>query len=405
MPSIVADIQDAPPAVEVDARNALRPTPEFVSTEPEPAEPEVLAQFAADASVRAARSYALLTVQRSDDGQHFMLLGQHSENEEGMQIGEPRGRLGLSLGDLATPSGLSPEDIYGYMLEWSQGEKSLIAWLQHLRAAVGDDELRLVIWDTTGFDIPWELFYVPCAKDPQRREGLLGALVAVSRRVAARGADDGSPYAGHICHGRLLAFLDDEMAADRQFLDRYAAGAINSPGKLLDELNQAAYPLGLVYVATHGIYADGLPGLRLGEFKYFQIAGRPLAALTRSRAVVFLNACHAGRLLWDFRINNEVSGFASAFLRKGANVVIGPTGFVETGLAGRIAAGLLDQVTRQPDQALASALTQIRAKIAQRVVGKLDPPEVDLKELVYTFMYVCYGNPYATLQLTTGDGE
>ena len=70
---------------------------------------------------------------------------------------------------------------------------------------------------------------------------------------------------------------------------------------------------------------------------------------------------------------------------------------------GRIAAGVLDQLTRRPRQALASALTQVRAKIAERVVGKLDPTEADLKELAYTFMYVCYGNPYATLELTAGD--
>jgi CHAT domain-containing protein len=404
MSSIVADIQDAPPAVEVDARNALRPTPEFVSTEP--AEPEVLAQFAADATIRAARGYALLTVQRSDDGQHFMLLGQHSENEQRIQIGEPGGRPDLSLGNLAAPSGVSPEDVYDYMLEWSQGEASLINWLQQLRAEVGDDELRLVIWDTTGFDIPWELFYVPGAEDPQRREGPLGALVAVSRRVAAhQGADNGSPYADHICRGRLLAFVDDTMLADRQFLERYSAGEINLPGELLDQLDQAVDPLGLVYIACHGTYADELPKLRLGDLRYFQINRYPLTALTRSRAVVFLNACHAGRLLWDFRINREASGFASAFLRKGADAVIGPTGFVETGLAGRIAAGLLDQVARQPDQALASALTRIRAQIAQRVVGNLKPTEADLKELAYTFMYVCYGNPYATIELSAGDGQ
>jgi len=39
------------------------------------------------------------------------------------------------------------------------------------------------------------------------------------------------------------------------------------------------------------------------------------------------------------------------------------------------------------------------------VVGRLTPAQADLKELVYTFMYVCYGNPYATLELTAGDRE
>ena len=88
-----------------------------------------------------------------------------------MLIGEPRGRPRLSLGDLATGSGLSPEDLYDMMLEWSGGEDRFIEWLQRLRAAVGDDELRLVIWDTTGFDIPWELFYMPGSEVPARQEG------------------------------------------------------------------------------------------------------------------------------------------------------------------------------------------------------------------------------------------
>jgi len=405
MPSLIAAIQDAVPVSEVDARTVLHPAPELIITEPESAASEVLEPFGADVTVRAAPSYALLTVQRIDDG-HFRLVGQHREDENAMPIGEPRGRPYLSLGELATGPGLSPEDLYDMMLEWSAGEERFIEWLQRLRAAVGDDELRMIIWDTTGFDIPWELFYVPASEIPQRREGPLGGLFAVSRRVTAyRTADDGSPYTEHVCRGRLLAFVDDQMAEDRQFLNRYAAGAIDRPDKLLDQLNEAPDPLGLVYVACHGLYADGLPGLRLGTFKYFQIARYPLAALARSRAVVFLNACHAGRLLWDPRINREASGFASAFLRQGADVVIGPTGFVETGLAGRIAAGVLDQVTQKPNQAVASALTQVRAKIAQRVVGRLTPAQADLKELVYTFMYVCYGNPYATLELTAGDRE
>ena len=83
--------------------------------------------------------------------------------------------------------------------------------------------------------------------------------------------------------------------------------------------------------------------------------------------MVFLNACHAARLLWDPRINRDVYGFARAFLQAGADVVIGPTGFVETELAGRIAAEVLDQVTRQPNQSLAepSGLSHGEALFAQ----------------------------------------
>ena len=408
MPSLIAAIQDAAPAPEVDARTVLRPSPEAIITERETAVTEVLESFDANVTVRAARSYAQLTVQRIDD-EHFVLSGQHSDDSITLPCGEPRGRPRLSLGELASGrraggADFKPEDLYRLMLVWSQEEPELIDWLQRLRAAVGDDELRLVIWDTTGFDIPWELFNVPTGEAPSRPEGPLGGLLAVSRRVTVHQATaERAPYTDHACRGRLLAYVEDEMAADREFLPGYATGAVNNLDELLDQLDKAQGSLGLVYVACHGYYADELSQLLLGDIQYYDIALYPLAALSRSRAVVFLNACHAARLLWDPRVNRDVYGFARAFLQRGADVVIGPTGFVETGLAGRIAAEVLDQVTRQPDQSLAAALTQVRAKIAQRVIGKRTPAEADLKELVYRFMYVCYGNPYATLELTVGD--
>src|SRR6266568_8111000 len=165
MPSLIAAIQDPVPALEVDARTVLRSAPEPVVTEPEPATAEVLAPFEAAVAVRPTRSYAQLTVQRSGD-EHYVLIGQHSDDSIVLRAGEPRGRPHLSLGELASGrrvggADLRPEDLYRLMLVWSREEPELVDWLQRLRTAVGDDQLRLVIWDTTGFDIPWELFHVP----------------------------------------------------------------------------------------------------------------------------------------------------------------------------------------------------------------------------------------------------
>ena len=410
MPSIVAAIQDPVGVPEVDARTVLRSAPEPVVTESEPAAPEVLEAIEADVTVRAAPSYALLEVHRVDN-EHYRLSGRHSNDSLMLPLSEPRGRPQLSLGELAAGrrvggADVAPKDLYGLMWVWSQAQPELIDWLKRLRAAVGDDELRLLIIDASGFDIPWELLHVPGSEAPARPAGPLGGLLAVSRSVALQQTTNkGAPYTDHACRGRLLAYVAEEMAADRKFLPGYVTGAVNNLDELLDQLDRAQRSLGLVYVACHGHYADELSDLLLEDIKYYDIAMNPLTALAKSRAVVFLNACHAARLLWDPRINSDVYGFARAFLQAGADVVIGPTGLVETELAGRIAAEVLDQVTRQPNQSLAATLTQVRAKIAQRVIGKRRPAEADLKEFVYTFMYVCYGNPYATLEVTVGDEE
>jgi CHAT domain len=334
MTSLIAAIQDAPSAREVDARTVLRSTPEPIVAEPDLAGPEVLTQFNATATVRAARSYALLTVHRVDD-EHFRLSGGHSEESIALPLGEPRGRPRLSLGELASGrrvggADFKPENLYRLMWVWSQKAPELIEWLQGLRAKVGDDELRLVIWDTTGFDIPWELLHLPSGASPECPQGPLGGIMAVSRSVTVHQAMiEGSPYTDHACRGRLLAYVEEEMAADREFLPGYAAGAVRNLNELLDQLESAQDSLGLVYVACHGYYADELSELLLGNVQYYDIAMYPLAALSRSRALVFLNACHAARLLWDPRINSDVYGFARAFLQGGADVVIGPTGLVE----------------------------------------------------------------------------
>jgi hypothetical protein len=403
MPNLITAIQDAPAAVEVDARTVLRAASEPLSTDAGLTEPEALAAFETVATARAARSYAQLVVQRVDDA-HFVLTGQHSDDDVALALGEPSGRPRLSLGELATGQGLDPADLYRLMQVWSAEEYRIIDWIQRLRSAVGDAELRLVIWDTTGFEIPWEIFHLPGAEAPARPQGgPLGGLFAVSRRVTLhRAMDDDIGYDEHTCRGRLVAYVDEEMAADREFLPGYTEGAVGDTDELLDQLDNAPDALGLVYVACHGTFADELSGLLLGGIQYYDIALYPLAALSRSRAAVFLNACHAGRLLWDPRVNREVYGFAKAFLQGGAEVVIAPTGFVETTLAGQIAADVLGEVRRQPDLPLATVLTRVRAKAALRVGEMRRPAEADIKAFIYTFMYVCYGNPYAMLDLTSG---
>jgi CHAT domain len=421
MPSLIATIQDAERSPEIDARTVLRSAPEPVADESGPVVPEVLARFDAPAASRAADTYAQLLVQPIGD-ERFTLSVQHNNDAAVKQIGEPHNRPRISLGELASSrraggADFQPEKLYRLMLVWSQEmwtqeTPELLDWLQQLRAMVGDDELRLVIWDTTGFDIPWELLLVPAGESPSHPAGLLGGLFAVSRRISGRQATgEAAQYADHVCRGRLLAYVEDEMAADRDFLPGYATSAVGNLDELLNQLETAEGTLGLVYVACHGRWAEEMSDLLLGNLHYTDIvpypSPDPLPVLSRSRAVVFLNACHAARLLRDPRLKTGVGvyGFARAFMQGGAAVVIGPTGLVETGLAGRVAADILAQVARQPSQPLAAALAQVRAKIAQRVVGLRRPAEEDLKELIYTFMYVCYGNPYATLELTAGDGQ
>ena len=399
MPPFLTLVRGGADVLEVDARTVLgrgaRPAP----VEVEPA--QSLEPFESALSAHGDRSYAQLVATRVDDT-HFVLQGQHRDPRHQLLPGTPRAGPSLALGDLAAKGGLSPEDLDESIDNWSRlGVPELRAWLAALRADIGDDDLRLVIWDTTGFEIPWEALTLEADEAGTLPAGPLGALLAVTRRVGAPPESAGEDV-GHVCAGGVLAYLDAQFASDAEVLARWQPGLVE-PATLLAQLREGEEPVGLVYVGCHGTWAAEVTGLRLGAVRHRDVSRWALPRLASSRSLVFLNACHAGRLLDDPLLRAGLLGFAEAFLRRGAAVVIAPTGAVEVELARQVARRVLEDLASHPDRPVSVALRDARAAAARAALSGPGASEAELKAYFYTSMFVCYGNPYARLALPVGD--
>lgn len=407
MSEFLTSVRAAGPVREVDASTVLTPAP----AEPDATagadamHPEPLEEVSGDLRSHHPRDFAMLVVTRAGS-EEFRIRGQHCDAEHVLRSAERFGRPHLPLGDLAQKGGLDPQDLDDLLFEWSRIQPAdLVDWLQGLRARIGDTDLRLVIWDSTGFDIPWEAFTLPPDQDRSLPGGPLGAFVAVTRLIVRPGQGPDRADEEVVAAGAVLSYVDEETA-DLDILERYGRRPLDA-GPLLTLLEAGDEHVGLVYVGCHGTWSTDVLQLRLGPWKLSKISRSPLSRLKASRSLVFLNACHSGRLLADAvtggsPARTEVFGFAEAFLRQGAGTVIGPTGPVDRRLARRVALAVFEQVAADPDKPVAAALRDARAAVGQGVVGVRDPREEDLKAFLYSCMYVCYGSPYTRLQLREG---
>lgn len=354
---------------------------------------------------RWAPSTAVLEVHR--DGDHFQVCGKHPEVELPTTGGDRYGRPKLALGTMVAPGGAVPEDLLYYLKEWSRTHDEITGWINALRVAVGD-ALRLVVWDDTGFEIPWELLWLPESAPGGLTKGWLGALLPVVRWTTIHATSAVSlSYSDSACdaYGELVAYLVKEMAGDEEVLRRFSTvNSTDSVGLVL-RMRVTAPSIGLVYVASHGAAEATVVRRRLGDLRLVSVSGDTLDGLSSSRSLVFLNACHSGRLFLDPHLGDSLlRGFAQAFLNQGASAVIGTSGEVETGRARHVARELLEAMTGAGRPSVAVALRDIRARAAAGVPVDTDDQRVLLPFLT-TFMYVCYGNAHTTLTLAREGGS
>jgi hypothetical protein len=365
------------------------------------AEQETLGRQPADPLRQWKAVTAVLEV-HPDGGNHFRVRGAHPDHELPTVGGHRYGRPSLALGRLVAPGGAVPTDVQWKMREWSRSHDEITQWVDELRAAVGDDNLRLVIWDDTGFEVPWELLWLPGSAVNALPGGWLGALVPVTRWTTLhKPFVDASPYtdSAYTCRGDFVAYLIEAMAADLAVLQRFGAVTTVDESTLLQRLASLQPPLGLVYVASHGQPQADTVHNRLGGLRLASLSFDPLHGLQACRSLVFLNACHSGRLFADPDLNDSLlRGFAQAFLTQGAPAVIGTVGEVETGRAREVARELLEALTGPGHPHLAVALRDVRARAAGQVPADTDD-ERSLLPFLTTFMYLCYGNACSMLDL------
>lgn len=367
----------------------------------------VLPRIVENVNRRPPTSYALLIAQ-PDGTDTFEVRGMHSGKGDSRSVDRNIGKPSIALGDLASagPGGEQAADIKYYLREWSRNNLSITAWLESLRNAAAED-LPLVIWDSTGYDIPWELFYLPGDPAAGRPAGWLGAVIPVARKVTIRAygqAWDPWEATDHSAAGQVVVTIHPAMAADREFL-----AALNpldvSQEDVVRHLAEGRDDVGLLYIACHGKYdKKQMLRLRLGKLSLREFDENELPGVGRRHGVVFLNACHSGRMTWDSGQNIALFGFAEVFLRKGAIAVLGVLGKIETNLASRVAADIISRVLHYPGTPLAVILRDVRAAIASEVDAAGPRSKEALKRFLYTFMYVLWGSPHAYLSLDVGHG-
>ncbi|MFF4621981.1 CHAT domain-containing protein [Nonomuraea jabiensis] len=319
------------------------------------------------------------------------------------------GRPGLALATLmardAKAGGVAPAETLHAMRAWSESKGPLVRWLNQLRGHHPD--LHLVIWDDTDFDIPWELLWLRPSPADGVAGGWLGAEVSVSRRTTLD-SEYARPMDDLRCEGEIVGYVDEadaHIAADLRLLQEFGLRRFPTLRGLLGYLEQAGLPLAMVYVACHGEYATEGFRYRLGGVPLGELSGHILARLTDAGGLVFLNACHSGRLIIEERFNDHtLRGFVKVFLASGAAGLIGTTGAVGTHTAKEVARSILEHLRRDPDTPVPQALRDYRRALVPAGLPPIDDIEANRRLLrtLYTFMYVYYGSPHTTVAFEAG---
>jgi hypothetical protein len=323
---------------------------------------------------------------------------------------------GVGLGNVRR-DGEYPADILHGIHLWARNQHELGNWFNDIRARHGA-ALRLLVWDDTGYELPWELFLLPADAARGFREAWLGGQVVLSRWTTVHDSGHDLPRETNDCRGRVLGYLHHEMADDGRVFSPYAHQLHLRMTAFLQALDTPGEPTGLVYMGCHGTYGDSVPRLTLGNRTWAELDGQAMGALRADRSLVCLNACHSGRAVVNSAQGEQaLRGFAELFLRKGAGGCIVTVGQVGDKEARALVRGLVEQVAEHPHSPVTRTLLSFRARAAEEFGhpsaippirdddGKVD--EIGQKRvlrLLYAFMFHYYGHPLTTLRLTAREG-
>ncbi|MFK0114327.1 CHAT domain-containing protein [Streptomyces sp. NPDC090994] len=384
--------------------------------------PAGLGGTAAHPGARLEDGYAVLRVVRGEGGgpagRGYRLRGWCGDLTVTCAPGPTRlAAPGITLAALRQPDGEYPTDVLRGIRHWSANQPELARWLNSIRARHGE-ALRLVVWDDTGFDLPWELFWLPEDAAHALAGGPLGALTVVSRWTTVRDLSQDLPRETGDCAGRVLGYLHQDMADDGQVFAPYAHRLHRRMTPFLHDLDTLPDATGLVYFGCHGTYGDTVPRLTLGDLSWTELNEEPMTVLGRDRSLVCLNACDSGRAVKNrAQGEEELRGFAELFLRKGAGGCIVTAGKVGDQEARRLVRQLVHEVARHPYRPVPQTLRSFRAgalaefgstaRLPRRLDddGRLDSAgQKRVLRLLYAFMFHFYGHPRTTLRLTAAEG-
>jgi hypothetical protein len=391
-----------------------RPAPAVRQTDPMPPpdaaqpEAEVIDERPMSLDVALPQEVAVLWVQIHGD-ETYSLRGANPVVSLPFTQNRHLNKPALSLGQLAREGqgGVRPHHIYQKMRQWSRTKAPLSAWLNTLREAFGGD-LHLVIADDTGFEIPWELFFIN--QEGSATGDVLGATVAITRWQTL---DEGSDLLAEdpaVCRGGAIAYIASTLKTVEQERRRFPPPAsYDSMQRLREALrSDNGEDCALVYLACQGWYSPDMVEFALGSERDDRVSlidlyePDALALLRTTNCIVFLNACNSARPALDPALNDDLPrGFYELFLNRGARGVVGTFGLVDDHAAEEVARRLIEGARAAPDGlCLSKALQELRAEEAARIHRDED---VEARFL-YAFMYGYFGHPLTRLRLEGGQG-
>jgi len=307
--------------------------------------------------------------------------------------GEPK----LSLDREIAVGGTLPDLFVLRMNNWSDEQVILTDWLNERRRRHG--RLELVVWDDTGFRIPWELLWLPPnSADGESAGNRLGAVATVTRWLSLRPSADAPgrvktwlnsvPYQAR---GGVVYYIAAGMKHDETLFSRSMVEPATSMRDLFTKLRTRApsSELAMVYVACHGEFSGNADDCVLGGFPLGLTTelNHDLIRVSERDTFVFLNGCNTGSIAMD-RLDKgtyndgALRGFAKFFLLSGAAGVLATTGAVRNDDAGYLARDLLACLKEHPELSVADAVRQLRANAAAEMTWDLflDHPSPDARE-------------------------
>lgn len=295
--------------------------------------------------------------------------------------------------------------------------RQIRGWLLKLQNTLQTQNQKLsciVINDRTDSEIPWEMLEL-------LENQYLGASVVTVRWQDIENTQCWEENSSLInlefqeehCYGNIVAYTNttDFKNVEQEIttLNQFSNNCFQNIYDFLAYLEQINSEISLMFIASHGFFGDDITQMYLGEddnkqrISLTQLYDYDFDFFKSNYSIVFLNACHSGRLRRDKKLDiinhNYRMGFPTFFLKKGARGVIGTLGKVIDQYAAKVTSNFFAEYQRNPHLPVAAILRNIRAEAAKNF--RANKTEENRRLFIFTFMYVYYGNPMTVLRLNS----
>lgn len=302
------------------------------------------------------------------------------------------------------------EELFHTLKDWCGYQRALNGWLDDL---LKNADAKLIVFDVTGYEFPWELFHHRPTDERPGPSGWIGTMIPVTRWVSLPYRREEWEFAGIAWQAKGgLLMMEDAGLRFNGSGDAYGkyevADREPTLAGLIRRLEMDDGPhFALLVIRCHGKRTK-YNRLMLNGVLLERLVENELRVLRRNSAVVLLNACGSGRPatggeddFWP-----PTRSFVEKFLSQGASGVIATTGDIGRDYSHVFGSDFVEKAGKDGLNP-AEYLRDHRRAVAQHIrrrPGELGGPDAaDYRTLVWSFMYVYFGHPDTTLRLSPRD--